>query len=113
MLQVDSRLFPLGWLAPPPFVPKCLLELVEIGDEELLRFANELIFQAGPGNVGAVYIGNKRMNLETGDGIILVLPGPGDAVSFSSFLGNVYRLEDFYVTVEVEGDGLLVSAFIR
>lgn len=73
-----------------------------------------ILIQALPGNTGKVYIGSDAMDKSTMANVYAVLPVPTTnfVPSFSAALTiapNALKLSDFYIDVDVNNEGALVS----
>lgn len=108
--QIDSNPFPLGFIGTEPGHPVNLLK--NYPDLEY-EYANLILIQAHPDNAGRCFIGNRRLDVLTGEGLIYTLMSNGDAFVLSNMAQNVYRLEDFMIDVEFPGDGVVCSVYIR
>lgn len=82
------------------------------------RFAcHGVLIQARPGNAGRVYIGTATMNrvAETGLYAILAIPTANQLPTFSAALTlspNAIQLQDLFIDVDVNNDGVLVSVLV-
>lgn len=79
--------------------------------------AQSIIFQARPGNAGAVYIGFAGMNKSTGEGVLGVVPAPTDPTSgpYPSWSASVplvpagLNAAEFYVDADQNNDSVIVA----
>ena len=73
--------------------------------------------EALQGNTGRVYIGSADMVRATGVGVYAVIPIPTDTVlpAFTatiSFLPNALVMNELFLDVDVNGEGVLVSYLV-
>jgi hypothetical protein len=108
--EIDSNPFPLGLIQPTPGSPLGLLQNYPDFD---CPYVNMILVQSWFGNLGRCYIGNQRLNASTGEGLLYTLIAPGDVFVLGSTAQNVYRLAEFAVDVEVPGDQVQVSVYVR
>lgn len=76
---------------------------------------SKVFFQVIPGLTGKAYVGKKGLNRTTLAGVIRVLwPNASGGLSDSFFLEtddntNTLNLSEYYIDMDVAGEGLLVS----
>ena len=110
MTSINSNPFPLGFITTTPGVPVGLTQAIPDFDSP---YVNAIILQASPDNNGAIWIGNKDLNVAANSGVLYVMANGGDSWSVSSLSMNVYRIADFRIDIESPGDGVYVSVYIR
>jgi hypothetical protein len=76
-----------------------------------------VLVQALPGNAGRVYIGTAAMNRVTQQNLfaILAIPTANQLPTFSAALTlspNAIQLQDMYVDVDTNNDGVIVSVLV-
>jgi len=109
---IDSNPFPLGFITTAPGVPVSILANYPTLDVELYS-CNLILIQSHSENIGRCFIGNERLNLLTGEGLIYTLMGAGDSFVLSNIAANVFRLTDFRIDVEFAGDGVTAAIYLR
>src|ERR1700730_6523376 len=87
---------------------------IHISADPTIR-ASKIYFQAVPGLTGKGYIGKKGMVKAALTNVIRVLaPNPTGGISDAFFLesqqdANVLNLSEYYIDMDVAGEGLLIS----
>ena len=110
--QIPSNMFPLGWIQPVPGTPMDLFEnYPALRDEQF--YVNLIMIQAGPNNVGSIWIGNQTLVRATNTGVIYVLTTAGDSFILGNYAVNILEAMKFRIDSELAGDGVYVSVYVR
>lgn len=95
-----------------------LKRLTSTQPDPTAKFAvHGLMIQALPGNTGRVYIGGSGLNVATGASRMatLAIPTANSIPTFTAALTiapNAINLADFYLDVEVSGEGADVTVLV-
>lgn len=85
----------------------------QVSEDQIL--CNSIFVQQNANNSGAIYVGSVDMDTTTLEGVLAVLPAPGDALpaysAGSPINANGINLQDVYLDVENDGESALVSYY--
>jgi hypothetical protein len=111
MSVIESNPQPLGFVTTAPGTPVRLT--LNYPGLDVDDCCNLILLQSHPENKGRCFFGNHRLNLLTGEGLIYTLMAPGDSFVLYNNAQNVYKLSQFRVDVEILGDGIVASIYVR
>ncbi len=112
-MALTHNFMALGIIKPTPGSPLGIFaNFPALGSE--IDYANMVLFQAHHDNAGVAFVGNDLLNSVTGAGLYYILAGACDSFSVGTTGAlNIFALRSLRVDVEVPGDGVIVSVFVR
>jgi hypothetical protein len=107
---------PLGRFTTVAGTPVSVVQAIPTAQQPF--HVHAILVQALQGNTGRVYVGSSAMNVATEANLYAILPAPsaGSIPSFSAALGisrNGLDAGDFWIDVEVSGEGAIVTVLVN